>query len=184
MLRKPPAFTLAAGTLAFTLFFTVAYRIDVSLKSFPSHNIDLSKEQAGFRRGKSTMDQVILLTQNIDDSFEAKKSGVVFVNLTTVYDTVWHRDLTCKLLRLLLDNHTVKIIMELAQNRRFTLTTGDSKQSRLRSRKNGVSQISVLVTLLLIYTYDLPFAIFRKFAYADNLALFHSSKNWKDLEGL
>ena len=34
----------------------------------------LPKEQAGFRRGKSTLDQVVLLTQNIEDSFEAKKN--------------------------------------------------------------------------------------------------------------
>ena len=42
----------------------------------------LPKEQAGFRRGKSTVDQVVLLTQNIKDSFEAKKkAGAVFVDL-------------------------------------------------------------------------------------------------------
>ena len=33
------------------------------------------------------------------------------------------------------------------------------------------------------YTYDLPAMISRKFAYADDLALLHSSGNWKDLEG-
>ena len=52
----------------------------------------LPKEQAEFRRGKSTVDQVVLLTQNIDDSFEAKKkAGAVFIDLTAAYDTVWHR---------------------------------------------------------------------------------------------
>ena len=62
----------------------------------------LPKEQAGFRRGKSTVDQVVLPTQNIEDSFEAKKKvGAVFIDLTAVYDAVWHRGLTCKLLRLL-----------------------------------------------------------------------------------
>ena len=82
----------------------------------------LPKEQAGFRRGKSTVDQVVLLTQNIEDSFEAKKkAGAVFVNLTAAYDTVWHCGLTCKLLRLLLDKHIVRMIMELVQNRSFTL---------------------------------------------------------------
>ena len=34
-----------------------------------------------------------------------------------------------------------------------------------------------------IYTYDLPSMISRKFTYADDLALLHSSGNWKDLEG-
>ena len=142
------------------------------------------KEQAGFRCGKSTVDQVVLLTQNIEDSFEIKKkAGAVFVDLTAAYDTVWHRGLTCKLLRLLPDNHMVRMIMELVRNRSFTLTsTGDSKQSRLRRLKNGVPQGSVLAPLLFnIYTYDLPSMISRKFAYADDLALLHSSGNWKDL---
>ena len=47
------------------------------------------KEQAGFRRGMSTVDEVVLLTQNIEDFFEAKKkASAVFVDLTAAYDTV------------------------------------------------------------------------------------------------
>ena len=111
-------------------------------------------------------------------------AGAIFINLTAAYDTVWYRDLTCKLLRLLPDKHMVKMIMELVQNRSFTLTTSDSKQSRLRRLKNGVPQRSVLAPLLFnIYMYNLPSMISRKFAYADDLALLHSSENWKDLEG-
>ena len=49
--------------------------------------------------------------------------------------------------------------------------------------KNSVPQASVLVPLLFnIYTYDLLSMISRKFAYAEDLALLHSSGNWKDLE--
>ena len=74
--------------------------------------------------------------------------------------------------------------MELVQNRSFTLTTGNIKQSRLRRLTNGVPQGSVLAPLLFnIYTYDLPSMISRKFAYANDLALLHCSENWKDLEG-
>ena len=74
----------------------------------------LPMKQAGFRRGWLTVDQTVLLTQNIEDSFEAKKkTGAVFVDLIAAYDTVWHRGLTCKYLRLLLDKRIVLMIMEL-----------------------------------------------------------------------
>ena len=71
----------------------------------------------------------------------------------------------------------VRMIMELVRNWSITLTTGDSKQSRLPEG----SDLALL--LFNIYTYNLPSIISRKFAYADDLALLHSSGNWKDLEG-
>ena len=77
----------------------------------------------------------------------------------------------------------VKMIMKLVSNRSFTFTSGDSKQSGLRRLKNGVPQRWLMALLLFnIYTYDFLFMISRKFAYADDLALIHSSGNWKDLE--
>ena len=105
----------------------------------------LSRKQAGFRRGCLTVDQTVLLTQNIEDSFEAKKKGgAVFVDLIAAYDTVWHRGLTCKFLRFLLDKHMVLMIMELVWNRSFTITIGVSKQSSLRRLRNGLPQGSIL----------------------------------------
>ena len=56
-------------------------------------------EQAGFRRGRSTVDQVTLLTQEIEDRIWAKKkAGTLFINLTAAYDTVLHRGLTANCL--------------------------------------------------------------------------------------
>jgi len=117
----------------------------------------LPQEQAGFRHGRSAVDQVTLLTQDIEDSFAVKKkAGAVFVDVTAAYDNVCHRGLTCKLLRLLRDRHMVHMIMEMVGNCNFTLTTGNSKRSTLRRIKKGVPWGSVLGHLLFnIYLSDL-----------------------------
>ena len=135
----------------------------------------LPREQAGFSSH--------LLTQSIENAFEAKKkAGAVFINLTAANDTVWHRGLTCKVLRLLPDKRMVRVIMELIRNRSFTLATGDSKLSRLRRLRNGVPQGSVLALLLFnIYAYDVPSITSKKFAYADDLAILYTSGEWKEL---
>ena len=58
----------------------------------------LPDEQAGFRHGRSTVHQIVKLTNDIEDSFEKKhKAGVILVDLTAAYDTVWHQGLTLKL---------------------------------------------------------------------------------------
>ena len=78
---------------------------------------------------RSSVDQVNLLTQDIRDSFLAKmKTGVVFGDLTAAYDNVWHRSLTCKLLRLPPDRHMVHMIMEMVGNRSFTINNGNGKR--------------------------------------------------------
>jgi len=97
----------------------------------------LTQEQAGFRHVRSTLDQVTLLTQDIEDSLSAtKKAGAVFVDLTAAYE--WHRGLAWKQLRLLPDRHMVHMIMDMYGNRSFTLTSGNGNRCRLRCFKNGV----------------------------------------------
>ena len=144
----------------------------------------LAKEQAGFRSGRSTVNLITLLTQKIEDSYTAKtKAGAVFIDLTTAYEIVPHRGLTCKVLRLLPDKHMVSLIMERVRNHSFTLTTGTGLQSRLRLLKNDVPQKSALAPLLLnIYIHDLPVTISRKLAYAVDFAIMHATYNWKILK--
>ena len=113
--RDPKANEARGGPkdLLINIFFCVHERL-IYARVEPLIDPLLSKEQAGFRRGKSTTDHVVLLTQNIEDSFGAKKkAGAIFVDLTAAYDTVWHRGLTCKLLRLVPDKHMVRIIMKI-----------------------------------------------------------------------
>ena len=124
----------------------------------------LPKEQAEFRHGNFTVDQT------------KKKASALFIDLKAAFDTVSHRGLICKLLRLLPDKHMVHMIMKLVQHRNFTLATNDSKPSKFRRLKNGVPQRSVLAPLLFnIYIYDLPSITSKKYAYADDLTILHSS---------
>ena len=77
----------------------------------------------------------------------------------------------------------VQMIMELVRNRNLTLTTGDSKPSRLRCLENGLPQGLVLAPLLFnICIYDLLSITSKKYANADDLAILYSSGDWKVLE--
>ena len=94
--KKPPKSYRPISLLCIS--FKILERLIYS-RIEPIVNPLLLTEQAGFRHGRSTVDQVTLLTQQIEDSFSAsRKAGAVFANLTAAYDTVWHRGLTSKLL--------------------------------------------------------------------------------------
>ena len=140
----------------------------------------LPKEQAGFRSGRCTEHQTTLLTSDIEEAFESKKKvGVVLVDLTAAYDTVWHKGLELKHRRILPDSLLADFIMNMISNRRFTLTNSNGETSRKKWLKNGVPQGSVLApTLFNIFTADIPATNSKKYLYADDtaLAFAHSSK--------
>ena len=49
--------------------------------------------------------------------------------------------------------------------------------------KRPPTLISVLAPLLFnVFTYDLPFMTYQKYAYADDLALLYSSRDWKAVD--
>ena len=105
----------------------------------PIMDPQLPNEQAGFRRGKSTVHQIVNLTDDIEEAFEkGHKAGVILVDLTDAYDTVWHQGLTLKLQHTIPDRHLVRFISTIISNRSFTLKRSDGQVSRLRRLKNGV----------------------------------------------
>ena len=117
----------------------------------------LPPEQAGFRHGRSTTDQVTLLTDDIEAGFEQNQQvGVALVDLTAAYDTVWLRGLNLKLLRMLPDRHMVSFVMKLLTDRSLTLRTSDGQVSRLRRIHNGVPQGSTLAPTLLYINHIGP----------------------------
>ena len=113
------------------------------------HTIEayLSHEQAGFREGRNTT----VLTEDIEAGFQCKeKCEVVLIDLSAAYDTVWHRGLNIKLLKVIPDKSLVNFIMNMISSRSFVLYLGEEKSKR-RFLKNGVPQGSVLAHLGSVY---------------------------------
>ena len=139
----------------------------------------LPKEQAGFRKGRSTVDQVAKLTERIEDAFDKKEiTGSVFIDLTAAYDTVWHQGLRVKVQRMLTSNHLINFIMKLLYTRSFTLFTSDGQKSRSFRLNNRVAQGSVLApTLYNIFTADFPKISGNYFMYADDVAITYSASS-------
>ena len=148
--------------------FKVLERIILGRISADTEEV-LSADQAGFRPGRSTCEQVLALSTFIENGFQQNlKTGAVFVDLTAAYDTVWQAGLLVKLVRSLPTwvVHTVEFLLK---NRMFLVHIGD-RVSRWRIQNNGLPQGSVLApTLFNVYINDLPQTTSRKFIYADDI---------------
>jgi len=144
----------------------------------------LPTTQAGFRKGKSTTDQVVRLIHDIETAFQKNnKFGTVFVDLTAAYDTVWHRGLYLKILKTIPDVKLVKFMMLLVQDRSFILETSTGECSRKRKLRNGVPQGSVLAPILFnIYVSDVPKGVCKQYSYADDSALGYDNHSFEVIE--
>jgi hypothetical protein len=108
---------------------------------------NLPIEQAGFRPNRNCCDQVLALTSYIESGFQKRlKTGVVFVDLTAAYDTVWKDGLIHKLYNIIPCGKMVSFLEDMLSNRQFRVFVED-KSSKFRFLNNGLSQGSVMTQI-------------------------------------
>jgi len=79
----------ATGQLRFSVSRTSCFNASCLLlfRLEPVVDPQLPTQQRGFRSGRSTVQQVVQLTSDDDESYEGRhKSGLLFVDLTADYD--------------------------------------------------------------------------------------------------
>jgi hypothetical protein len=126
---------------------------------------------------------VLSITTHIEHGFEKRlKSGAVFLDLSSAYDTVWHSGLLLKLAGILRCRATVNLLGSLLLNRTLRVAHG-GKESSVRILRNGLPQGSVLSPILFnAYIADLPATSSRRFIYADDISWVTQGSSFEVLE--
>ncbi|KAI8440895.1 hypothetical protein MSG28_009195 [Choristoneura fumiferana] len=154
------------------------------LEWFVEKNNLLANTQFGFRKGKSTIDNLSILTSDIRLAL-SKKHHVVgcFLDVSAAYDNVLLPMLRAKMLQLSIPVRIVHFICKLFMGRIIKIRTGNSFYTPL-TLWQGLPQGSVLSPLLYnLYTYDIeqsvsPFCNILQ--YADDLALYTVTQSFDE----
>jgi ribonuclease HI/exonuclease III len=122
------------------------------------NNNKLSRFQAGFRKNRSTVENVIRFCQTIFDGFEKRphhRSMTTLLDFSKAYDRVWKDGLTVKLEKMGTPTCWIKWIMAFLADRRAR-TRWNNVLSRSMILSEGLPQGSVLSPILwLVYMNDI-----------------------------
>lgn len=146
----------------------------------------LSDWQAGFRAGRSVEDQLVRLSQEVDDGFQLRKKTVLALyDFSRAYDTVWRFGLYRKMIDCGLPSNIIRWVARWMSNRRMQVRV-QGVLSKTRIFKQGLPQGAVLSPLIfLVYINDLIEKLSRCVqvsGFADDLAVWHVSKSVEEGE--
>jgi len=106
----------------------------------------LNNQQAGFRKGRSTEDQIIKLIQDISDGFQLKphkRTVMALLDYSKAYDRTWRERLLSKLHDYGYPRQLTRWIAAFLRTRTAEVVINGTKSKRVRL-KQGLPQGSVL----------------------------------------
>ena len=145
-------------------------------------NSILFPRQAGFRPGRSTLDQILYHSQSISDGFNKPRPGfrtiLSTIDFWKAFDSVWHPSLFHKRISASLPRCFARWTQSYLSNRRACVVYQNHKSRSFRVRR-GVSQGSVPGPVLFsLFINDLPASLSSFVScslHADDLAIWSSS---------
>ena len=138
----------------------------------------INKNQAGFRAGQRTEDQLFRLSQRILDGFQRKEhTTAIFVDLQQAYDRVWRKGLLLKMAEAGVHGKLYNWVKYFLVDRTIQTKVNNGISSK-HVLEEGLPQGSPLsCTLFLMFINDLPDILqSENLFYADDLSLWHTSK--------
>ena len=160
------------------------------LRYWLESNNKLQNNQSGFRRGRSTMEPLVRIVENIHQGFQKKlKTGAVLIDLSRAFDKVDHLLLLLEFGELGIPSIFGRWFHSFLTDRKYSVRFGTCESQIVRFAL-GVAQGSVSGPLLFIIFMDSLCRLTRndlqlqatlKHLFADDISLFASSHT---LEGL
>ena len=149
---------------------------------FLESNSILSPRQAGFRPGRSTLDQILYLSQSISDGFNKPRPGsrtiLSTIDFSKAFDSVWHPALFHKLISAGLRPCFARWTQSFLSDRRASVVFQNHKSRSFRVRRD-VRQGSVLGPVLFsLFINDFPASLPSSVScslYAHDLAIWSSA---------
>src|SRR5206468_2662048 len=143
-------------------------------------NVLLANTQSGFRKDRSTIDQILKLQDLIQKNNKSKGYTLgVFIDFEKAYDLLWRKGLMSKLKKLGVSGKMFAFIDDFIQDRTIEVRVGKTK-SKVMRLENGTPQGSVIsLILFLVMINDLKVSKSELSLFADDSSTFKSGRNLK-----